>query len=73
MILYNDVIEAPMVKRGIQVNINNKLTIIRLHMLVRNLVPALLGLKNEEGIFFSVLSLYNKRTNIITYLFVRVA
>ena len=47
VILYRAVKEAPIVKIGIQVIINNKLTIIRLQSPVRNLVAVLLGLKNE--------------------------
>ena len=65
-------------KRGTdsrQVIINNKLTIIRLHKPVRNLVAALLGLKNEgcdagafllSAISISPCSLYNKYTNTTT-------
>ena len=64
-----------MVKTGIQVIKNNKLTIIRLHKPVSNLVAVLLGLKNEgrdagaflvSAISISPCSLYNKHTNTTT-------
>jgi hypothetical protein len=47
VILYKEVMEAPMVITGRHVIINKKLTIIRFAKAVRNLVPALFGLKNE--------------------------
>ncbi|MCQ2473182.1 MAG: hypothetical protein MJ098_03490 [Saccharofermentans sp.] len=50
VILYKAVIEAPIVKTGIHVKINNKLTMIKLQRPVRNLVAAPLGLKKEEAI-----------------------
>ena len=66
MILYKDVTAAPIVKIGMQLSIKIRLTIIRLAILVRNLVPALLGLKNDEGILISnYFYIINKRHNNI--------
>ena len=47
VILYSEVTDAPIVITGIHVIRNKKLTIIRFARPVRNLVPALLGLKKE--------------------------
>ena len=63
VILYKAVTDAPIVNTGTQEIINNKLTIIRLHSPVRNLVALLFGLKKEEAIVFSVY--INIRNNII--------
>ena len=66
VILYKDVTAAPIVKIGMQLSIKIRLTIIRLAILVRNRVPALLGLKNDEGILISnQFYIINKRHNNI--------